>query len=101
MPSFSAADRGHTAGHYTRASRGLMDMKPRKKILCNPCFEKEIKLYFSPREELLLGCVVTSMPNPGTLSALIAVPVKLVLLEMEFHAQVNNPKDSICIGEWI
>ena len=44
MPSFSAADRGHTARHYTRASRGLMDMKPRKKIICNPCFEKEIKL---------------------------------------------------------
>ena len=51
--------------------------------------------------ELLLGCVVMSMPNAGTLSALIAVPVKLVLLEMELHAQVNNPGDSIRIVDWI
>ena len=51
--------------------------------------------------ELLLGCAVTSMPNAGTLSALIAVSIKLVLLEMELHAQFNNRKGSICIVEWI
>ncbi|RMX60365.1 hypothetical protein pdam_00024098 [Pocillopora damicornis] len=32
------------------------------------------------------------MPNPGTLSALIAVPVKLVLLEMEYHAQYRTAR---------
>ena len=30
--------------HCTRASRGLVDVKPRKKIICNPCLEREIKL---------------------------------------------------------
>ena len=49
----------------------------------------------------LFLCVVMSMPNAGTLSALIAVPVKLVLLEIELHAQVNNPRDSIRIVDWI
>ena len=30
--------------HYTKASRGLVDMKPRKQVICNPRFEREIKL---------------------------------------------------------
>ena len=30
--------------HCTRASRGLVDVKPRKQIICNPRFEREIKL---------------------------------------------------------
>ena len=36
--------RGHTARHCTRALRGLVDVKPRKQIICNPRFEREIKL---------------------------------------------------------
>ena len=36
MPSFSAANRGHTVGHYTRTSRGLADVKPRRQIICSP-----------------------------------------------------------------
>ena len=32
---------GYTVGHYTRASRGLVDVKPRKQIICNPRFERE------------------------------------------------------------
>ena len=30
--------------HYTRASRGLVDMKPLKQIIFDPHFEREIKL---------------------------------------------------------
>ena len=30
--------------HCTRASRGLEYVKPRKQIICNPRFEREIKL---------------------------------------------------------
>ena len=44
MPRFSAAYRGHMVKHYTKASRGLVDMKPRKQVICNPRFEREIKL---------------------------------------------------------
>ena len=40
--SFSAAYRGHTVRHYTRASLGLVDVRLRKQIICNPCFEREI-----------------------------------------------------------
>ena len=32
------------ARHCKRASRGLVDVKPRKQIVCNPRFEREIKL---------------------------------------------------------
>ena len=41
---FSVAYRGHTARHCSRASRGLVDVKLRKQIICNPRFEREIKL---------------------------------------------------------
>ena len=44
VPSFSAAYRGYTVRHYTRASRGLVDVKLRNQIDCNPRFEQEIKL---------------------------------------------------------
>ena len=44
MSSYSVAYRGHTARHCTRASRGLIDVRPRKQIICNPRFEREIKL---------------------------------------------------------
>ena len=44
VPSFSAAYCGHTVRHYTRASRGLVDMKPLKQIIFNPHLEREIKL---------------------------------------------------------
>ena len=36
MPSFSAANRGHTVGHYTRTSCGLVDVKPCRQIICSP-----------------------------------------------------------------
>ena len=32
------------ARHCKRASRGLVDVKPRKQIICNPRFERKIKL---------------------------------------------------------
>ena len=32
------------ARHCKRASRGLVDVKPRKQIICNPRFEHKIKL---------------------------------------------------------
>ena len=38
MSSFSVACRGHTARHCTKASRGLVDMKPRKQIIFNTRF---------------------------------------------------------------
>ena len=44
VSSFSVAYRGHTTRHCTRASRGLIAVKPRKQIICNPRFEREIKL---------------------------------------------------------
>ena len=44
MSSFSVAYRGHTARRCTRASRGLVDLKPRKQIISNFRFEPEIKL---------------------------------------------------------
>ena len=44
VPSFGAAYRGHTLRHFTRASRELVDVKPRKQIICNRRFEREIKL---------------------------------------------------------
>ena len=44
MSSFSVACRGHTARHCTKASRGLVDMKPRKQIIFNTRFERKIKL---------------------------------------------------------
>ena len=40
MSSFSVACRGHTARHCTKASRGLVDMKPRKQIIFNTRFER-------------------------------------------------------------
>ena len=36
--------RRRTVRHCTRASRGLEYVKPRKQIICNPRFEREIKL---------------------------------------------------------
>lgn len=39
VSSFSVAYRGHTARHCMRASRGLVDLKPRKQIVCSPRFE--------------------------------------------------------------
>ena len=44
MSSFSVAYCGHTARHCTRASHGLVDVKPRKQIICHPRFEREIRL---------------------------------------------------------
>ena len=44
VSSFSVAYRGHTTRHCARASRGLIDVKPRKQIICNPRFEREIIL---------------------------------------------------------
>ena len=44
VPSLNAAYRGHTARHYTRASHKLVDVKPRKQIICNMRFKREIKL---------------------------------------------------------
>ena len=32
------------ARHCQRASRGLVDVKPRKQIICNPRFERKIKV---------------------------------------------------------
>ena len=43
-PGFSAVYCGHTVRHYTRASHGLVDMKLRNQIICNPRFKREIKL---------------------------------------------------------
>ena len=34
----------HTARHCTRASCGLVDVKPCKQIICHPRFEHKIKL---------------------------------------------------------
>ena len=34
----------HTVRHHRRASLGIVDVKPRKKIMCNPRLEREIKL---------------------------------------------------------
>ena len=42
MPNFSAANRGHTVGHYTRTSRGLVDVKPCRQIICSPRLQREI-----------------------------------------------------------
>ena len=44
VPSFSAAYRWHTVRHYTRASRELVDVKPRRQIICNTRCERAIKL---------------------------------------------------------
>ena len=44
LPSLSAAYRGHTVRHHTRASRGPVDVEPRKQIKCNTCLEWENKL---------------------------------------------------------
>ena len=44
VPTFSAVYRGHTIRHYTRVSRGPVDVKPCKQIVCNPRFGREIKL---------------------------------------------------------
>ena len=44
MKCVCVAYRGHTARHCARASRGLVAVKLRKKIICNPRFEREIKL---------------------------------------------------------
>ena len=44
VPSFSAAYRWHTVKHYTRASRELVDAKPRRQIICNTRCERAIKL---------------------------------------------------------
>ena len=35
---------GHMARHCIGVSRGLVDVKPRKQIICNLRFEREIKL---------------------------------------------------------
>ena len=35
---------GHTVRHCTGASRGQVDVKLRKQIICNPRFEREMKL---------------------------------------------------------
>ena len=35
---------GHTVRYYKRASSGLVDVKPREQIICNPRFDREIKL---------------------------------------------------------
>ena len=43
MSSFSAAYRGHTVRHYTRASRGLVVVEPRMQIIGKLSFEREIK----------------------------------------------------------
>ena len=40
----SVAYRGRTVRHCTRASRGQVDVKPRKQIIRNPRFEREMKL---------------------------------------------------------
>ena len=42
--SFSVAYCGHTVRNSTRASRGLIDVKLREQITCNPRFKREIKL---------------------------------------------------------
>ena len=34
----------HTVRHHRRASLGIVDVKLRKKIMCNPRLEREIKL---------------------------------------------------------
>ena len=34
----------HTVRHHRRASLGLVDVKLRKQIMCNPRLEREIKL---------------------------------------------------------
>ena len=39
-----AAYCGHTDKHYTWASRGLVNVKSRKQIICIPSFEREIIL---------------------------------------------------------
>ena len=44
VSNFSVAYRGHKVSHCTRASRGLVDVKPCKQIICNPLFWREIKL---------------------------------------------------------
>ena len=44
MSNFSVAYRGHKVSHCTRASRGLVDVKPCKQIICNPRFWREIEL---------------------------------------------------------
>ena len=44
VPSFSAAYRWRTVRHYTRASRELVDVKPRRQIICNTRCERAIKL---------------------------------------------------------
>ena len=41
MPSFSAAYGGHTIRHCTRASRELVDVRPREQIICNTRFERK------------------------------------------------------------
>ena len=40
----SVAYRGRTVRHCTRVSRGQVDVKPRKQIIRNPRFEREMKL---------------------------------------------------------
>ena len=44
MSSFSAAYCGHTVKNDTRASRGLGGVEPRKQKICNPRFERDMKL---------------------------------------------------------
>ena len=44
VSSVSVAYCGHTVRHCTGASCGQVDVKLRKQIICNPRFEREMKL---------------------------------------------------------
>ena len=59
--------RGHTARHCMRASRGLVDLKPRKQIICSPRFELSKKRRQVARLALMYKCVTnqTAIDIPG------------------------------------
>ena len=74
MPSFSAANRGHTVGHYTRTTRGLVDVKPCRQIIFSPRFEREI--YGEP----LVPKISIARDNTQSQESIVHYPKGLLLI---------------------